>query len=62
MAITRKKITVVGAGFTGATTALMLAQKELGDVVWISRDSRTQQKVKRWICSKQVPFKDLTAT
>ncbi|MDR0266868.1 malate dehydrogenase [Paenibacillus sp.] len=33
MAITRKKITVVGAGFTGATTALMLAQKELGNVV-----------------------------
>ncbi|WP_418303196.1 malate dehydrogenase [Paenibacillus yonginensis] len=29
----RKKITVVGAGFTGATTAFMLAQKELGDVV-----------------------------
>ena len=35
MAIRRKKITVVGAGFTGATTALMLAQKELGDVVLI---------------------------
>jgi malate dehydrogenase len=33
MAIGRSKITVVGAGFTGATTALMLAQKELGDVV-----------------------------
>jgi malate dehydrogenase len=33
MAIQRKKLTVVGAGFTGATTALMLAQKELGDVV-----------------------------
>lgn len=33
MALTRKKITVVGAGFTGATTALLLAQKELGDVV-----------------------------
>lgn len=33
MAISRKKITVVGAGFTGATTALMLAQKELGDIV-----------------------------
>ena len=33
MALTRKKITVVGAGFTGATTALMLAQKELGNVV-----------------------------
>ena len=35
MAIRRKKITVVGAGFTGATTALMLAQKELGDIVLI---------------------------
>ncbi|MDO7906104.1 malate dehydrogenase [Paenibacillus sp. JX-17] len=33
MTIKRRKITVVGAGFTGATTALMLAQKELGDVV-----------------------------
>ncbi|MEK5466724.1 malate dehydrogenase [Paenibacillus sp. FSL R7-0210] len=33
MAIKRSKITVVGAGFTGATTALMLAQKELGNVV-----------------------------
>ena len=33
MPLTRKKITVVGAGFTGATTALLLAQKELGDVV-----------------------------
>lgn len=35
MAIRRKKITVVGAGFTGATAALMLAQKELGDVVLV---------------------------
>ncbi|SFS99140.1 malate dehydrogenase [Paenibacillus sp. BC26] len=35
MAIKRNKITVVGAGFTGATTALMLAQKELGDVVLV---------------------------
>ncbi|OZM57949.1 malate dehydrogenase [Lottiidibacillus patelloidae] len=35
MAIKRRKITVVGAGFTGATTALMAAQKELGDVVLI---------------------------
>lgn len=35
MTIQRKKITVVGAGFTGATTALMLAQKELGDVVLV---------------------------
>ncbi|WP_181349811.1 malate dehydrogenase [Thalassobacillus sp. CUG 92003] len=35
MAIKRKKISVIGAGFTGATTALMTAQKELGDVVLV---------------------------
>jgi malate dehydrogenase len=35
VAIKRNKITVVGAGFTGATTALMLAQKELGNVVLV---------------------------
>lgn len=33
MAFKRPKIAVIGAGFTGATTALMLAQKDLGDVV-----------------------------
>ncbi|SDN55856.1 malate dehydrogenase [Alkalicoccus daliensis] len=33
--IKRRKITVVGSGFTGATTALMTAQKELGDVVLV---------------------------
>ncbi|OUM96129.1 MAG: malate dehydrogenase [Thermobacillus sp. ZCTH02-B1] len=33
MSIRRKKISVIGAGFTGATTALMLAQRELGDIV-----------------------------
>jgi malate dehydrogenase len=35
VAIQRRKISVVGAGFTGATTALMLAQRELGDIVLI---------------------------
>jgi malate dehydrogenase len=35
MAIKRNKISIVGAGFTGATTALMIAQRELGDVVLI---------------------------
>lgn len=35
MAIKRRKISVVGGGFTGATTALMVAQKELGDVVLV---------------------------
>lgn len=33
--IKRRKISVVGAGFTGATTALMAAQKELGDIVLV---------------------------
>lgn len=33
MSFKRNKIAVIGAGFTGATTALLLAQKELGDVI-----------------------------
>ncbi|MGI8383089.1 malate dehydrogenase [Robertmurraya sp. P23] len=33
MSMMRKKISVIGGGFTGATTAFLLAQKELGDVV-----------------------------
>jgi malate dehydrogenase len=35
LAFKRRKISVIGAGFTGATTALMLAQKELGDIVLV---------------------------
>ncbi|MBL5766306.1 malate dehydrogenase [Heyndrickxia sporothermodurans] len=35
MAMNRKKISVIGGGFTGATTAFLLAQKELGDVVLV---------------------------
>ncbi len=35
MGIKRRKISVIGSGFTGATTALMAAQKELGDVVLV---------------------------
>lgn len=35
MGIKRPKISVIGSGFTGATTALMTAQKELGDVVLV---------------------------
>ena len=31
--LNRKKVSVIGAGFTGATTALMIAMKELADVV-----------------------------
>lgn len=33
MAFKRNKIAVIGAGYTGATVALMIAQQELGDVV-----------------------------
>lgn len=35
MAFRRNKIAVIGAGYTGATVALMAAQKELGDVVLV---------------------------
>ncbi|WP_025028954.1 malate dehydrogenase [Caldalkalibacillus mannanilyticus] len=35
MAIKRRKISVIGSGFTGATTAFILSQKELGDVVLV---------------------------
>src|SRR5690625_5956221 len=31
----RKKVSIIGSGFTGATTALMIAQKELADVVLV---------------------------
>ncbi|WP_042355568.1 malate dehydrogenase [Bacillus rubiinfantis] len=37
----RRKLAVIGAGFTGATAALMLAQKELGDVVLVDIPSQT---------------------
>ncbi|KAB7706650.1 malate dehydrogenase [Bacillus aerolatus] len=35
MAFKRPKVAVIGAGYTGATTALMLAQKDLGDIVLV---------------------------
>ncbi|WP_213423512.1 malate dehydrogenase [Bhargavaea massiliensis] len=35
MSIKRKKVSVIGSGFTGATTAFLIAQKELGDVVLV---------------------------
>lgn len=41
MGFKRRKIAVIGAGFTGATTALMLAQKELGDVVLLDIPNQT---------------------
>lgn len=35
MTMNRKKVSIIGGGFTGATTALMVAQKELADVVLV---------------------------
>lgn len=35
MVLKRNKVSVIGGGFTGATTAFLLAQKELGDVVLV---------------------------
>lgn len=35
MTLKRKKISVIGGGFTGATAAFLAAQKELGDVVLV---------------------------
>lgn len=35
MTLKRKKIAVIGSGYTGATAAFLVAQKELGDVVLV---------------------------
>lgn len=43
MVFKRRKIAVIGAGYTGATTALMLAQKELGDIVLVDIPSMSNQ-------------------
>ncbi|MBT2734576.1 malate dehydrogenase [Bacillus sp. ISL-7] len=40
MVFKRKKIAVIGAGYTGATAALMIAQKELGDVILVDIPSQ----------------------
>lgn len=39
MVFKRRKIAVIGAGFTGATAALMLAQRELGDLILVDTPS-----------------------
>lgn len=39
MVVKRKKISVIGSGFTGATAAFLAAQKELGDVVLLDLPS-----------------------
>lgn len=35
MGFRRPKIAIIGAGHTGATIALMVAQKEMGDIVLV---------------------------
>lgn len=35
MSVSRRKVTVVGAGFTGSTTAFLIARSELADVVLV---------------------------
>lgn len=41
MTFKRRKIAVIGTGFTGATAALMLAQKEMGDIILVDIPSQT---------------------
>lgn len=60
MTIKRRKVSVIGAGFTGATAALMIAQKELADVVLVDiPDMEDPTKGKALICWKQVQYNDL---
>lgn len=35
MPLKRKKLSIIGSGYTGSTVALLLAQKELGDIVLV---------------------------
>lgn len=65
MAIKRRKISVIGSGFTGATTALMVAQKELGDVVLLdipNMDGPTKGKALDMLESTPVQGVDSTIT
>lgn len=60
MTIKRRKVSVIGAGFTGATAALMIAQKELADVVLVDiPDMEDPTKARPLICWKQVQYNDL---
>lgn len=58
MANKRKKVSVIGAGFTGATTAFLTAQKELADVVLVDIPQlENPTKGKALDMPKQVLFK-----
>jgi malate dehydrogenase len=63
MGMKRRKISVIGAGFTGATTALMLAQKELGDIVLVDiPDLENQTKGKALDMLEASPVQGFDAT
>ena len=57
-----KKVTVIGAGNVGATTAQRLAEKELCDVVLIDIARRTSRREKLLIWRKQRPSKNTMRT
>lgn len=40
MSFKRKKFAIIGAGYTGTTAALLLAQKELGDIILVDTADR----------------------
>ncbi|WP_214714576.1 MULTISPECIES: malate dehydrogenase [unclassified Exiguobacterium] len=55
--IRRNKISVIGSGFTGATTALYLAQKELGNVVLLDiKESENPTKGKALDMQETAPI------
>ncbi|WP_214843395.1 malate dehydrogenase [Exiguobacterium sp. s150] len=60
--IRRNKISVIGSGFTGATTALYLAQKELGNVVLLDmKDNENPTKGKALDMQETAPIQGFDA-
>ena len=55
----RKKISIIGAGFVGATAAQWAAEKELGDVVLVDIIEGIPRG-RPSICLRHRPLKDLT--
>ncbi|QQK77287.1 malate dehydrogenase [Salicibibacter cibarius] len=65
MTIKRRKVSVIGSGFTGATTALNVAQQELADVVLVDipdKEGPTQGKALDMLESTPVVGADVNVT
>ncbi|QQK81102.1 malate dehydrogenase [Salicibibacter cibi] len=65
MTIKRRKVSVIGGGFTGATTALNVAQQELADVVLVDvpdKEGPTQGKALDMLESTPVVGADVNVT